>query len=343
MGTFVIKNVSPGLPVYVASAGAWVDFGANTKKWDVNDLPIGTTASITHTWNSPRIYLDGEATAYRWNEIPYTGVLITGQSGVSGSVRWNTAVGGALSSDPGFPITIDITSELFPLLASLTVQVSTEGFINVGTVTNVGGRYIPGPLATTQPPPSPIRLMGLPLIDIDFEIINIDIVHTSGYITHSYNPDSSSFGMRIFGDYTLWSTSLTMGPDPIALGDTITINDGELQLEDVEEVRATYIDNTTGELITVVQTMVTQTPGTITFALTGIPASYIDDVVIELFLGLTVGTVYVGALQVLLTDVSGIYTISPNKRNDTLYDRNNPGETIDVAIPTPKAKLGFIE
>ena len=44
----------------------------------------------------------------------------------------------------------------------------------------------------------------------------------------------------------------------------------------------------------------------------------------------------------LLLDVSGIYTIVPGKTNDTLYDRQLGQPNIDVAIPNPRFKTGYI-
>src|SRR5690606_26204633 len=44
----------------------------------------------------------------------------------------------------------------------------------------------------------------------------------------------------------------------------------------------------------------------------------------------------------LLKDVSGIYTLVPNKRNDTLYDRQESQTEIDVKIPNPGFKTGYI-
>jgi hypothetical protein len=44
----------------------------------------------------------------------------------------------------------------------------------------------------------------------------------------------------------------------------------------------------------------------------------------------------------LLKDVSGIYTMVPGKTNDTLYDRQTGQDSVDVKIPDPTAKTGFI-
>lgn len=44
----------------------------------------------------------------------------------------------------------------------------------------------------------------------------------------------------------------------------------------------------------------------------------------------------------LLKDVSGIYTLVPGKTNDTLIDRQIGQPDVDVKIPDPKAKTGYI-
>jgi hypothetical protein len=50
----------------------------------------------------------------------------------------------------------------------------------------------------------------------------------------------------------------------------------------------------------------------------------------------------VGAGLGLLRSVSGIYTLIPGKRNDTLVDRQ-PGQTsVDIAIPNPIFKTGYL-
>lgn len=48
------------------------------------------------------------------------------------------------------------------------------------------------------------------------------------------------------------------------------------------------------------------------------------------------------AARTILYDVSGIYTIIPGKRNDTLYDRLSGQPSVDVAIPNPYFKTGYI-
>lgn len=47
-------------------------------------------------------------------------------------------------------------------------------------------------------------------------------------------------------------------------------------------------------------------------------------------------------ISVLLKDISGIYTLIPGKTDDTLYDRQTGQENVDVKIPDPLFKTGFI-
>lgn len=44
----------------------------------------------------------------------------------------------------------------------------------------------------------------------------------------------------------------------------------------------------------------------------------------------------------LLRDISGIYTLIPGKTNDTLYDRQTGVANVDVKIPNPNFKTGYI-
>lgn len=44
-----------------------------------------------------------------------------------------------------------------------------------------------------------------------------------------------------------------------------------------------------------------------------------------------------------LRDLSGIYTLTPGKTNDTLYDRQTEQISVDVKIPDPNWKTGFID
>jgi len=54
------------------------------------------------------------------------------------------------------------------------------------------------------------------------------------------------------------------------------------------------------------------------------------------------GSVSLGILQIMNANGSGIYRITKDKRSDSRYDRNQPGEITEVKIPNPIAKTGYI-
>ncbi len=55
------------------------------------------------------------------------------------------------------------------------------------------------------------------------------------------------------------------------------------------------------------------------------------------------GLILSGAPSMLLIkDMSGIYTLVPGKTNDTVYDRQTGQTSVDLAIPAPTAKTGFV-
>lgn len=44
----------------------------------------------------------------------------------------------------------------------------------------------------------------------------------------------------------------------------------------------------------------------------------------------------------LLKNISGIYTLIPGQRHDTLYDRASGIPSVDVEIPDPTYKTGYV-
>jgi len=72
-------------------------------------------------------------------------------------------------------------------------------------------------------------------------------------------------------------------------------------------------------------------------AITHIPITMVVQIVSTEF----TGSVLLGTFEIMIADASGIYNITPNKTNDTLYSQNSL--TIEeVKIPTPFIKTGFI-
>lgn len=66
-----------------------------------------------------------------------------------------------------------------------------------------------------------------------------------------------------------------------------------------------------------------------------------------MLVGTSISSFFVGKFplqnyNITLVDGSGLYRLTPDKRNDTYYDRSvSPVETIDLKIPDPRAKTGF--
>lgn len=54
------------------------------------------------------------------------------------------------------------------------------------------------------------------------------------------------------------------------------------------------------------------------------------------------GSIALAAYTILVTNGSGIYVLSLGKTNDTLYSSERDGTTVDVKIPDPFAKTGFV-
>lgn len=52
-------------------------------------------------------------------------------------------------------------------------------------------------------------------------------------------------------------------------------------------------------------------------------------------------SIMLGELEILIANASGIYVLQPGKRTDTLYSRFD-GSTVEVRIPEPSAKTGFV-
>lgn len=154
---------------------------------------------------------------------------------------------------------------------------------------------------------------------------------TTGVGSGTYTVDAngtlvvSGFVMRVF-----WNPGYTVTdiiPDPAPSGPTpITIEGTDLDtLTDLSVV----VDGVTFPITPTIQT-------TTTIVFTVDPGVHVGTAVIFS------GSVELGSYTIYLASGSGIYRIVPNKRNDTLYERSTPGNTVDVAIPEPFGETGFI-
>ena len=155
----------------------------------------------------------------------------------------------------------------------------------------------------------------------------------------------------VTGTYILWSTQLTSSPANATTGNIITINDGAGLLNDVVSFAmvssaGTVIVPTISGTRTANQVKLIVPAGLGSFGtriyIHGLLTSGV--VILGSFtLGIG-GITLTGAAEILLLeDVSGIYTLTPDKTDDTVYNRiPATAETIDVKIPDPFAKTAFI-
>lgn len=145
---------------------------------------------------------------------------------------------------------------------------------------------------------------------------------------------------RLFidGQFELVSWTFPLDPGPYSVGENVDITAAD-NLDDLSEIYLTF-DGT--EVI--VNTFVVQTATLLTFTLPIGLGNFTGTVNVS-GKGNGVqfsGFVMLGTLEILLANASGIYTLVKNKTNDTIYDRSTPGATIDVKIPNPFIKTGFI-
>lgn len=147
------------------------------------------------------------------------------------------------------------------------------------------------------------------------------------------------------GEYMLWSISLAISPSTViarlAPETIFTLTDGDGKLEQLEELNAYTRDEDGVIQGPTLLTILTQTPGQITFQMPEIDSEQI------MIYGTGNGAEFTGQVQLgIITQVSGtgIYRLVTDKRNDTYYDRSvNPATTIDTAIPEPFGRTGFVK
>lgn len=128
------------------------------------------------------------------------------------------------------------------------------------------------------------------------------------------------------GNYAIASTKTTMDPPSgdVSPGDIVTIEGPNLPA-------AISFVNAQGIVIPI--TVLIQDSGSLKFI---IPVGTYG------YHTIFSGSVPLGTLNILQINASGIYTLVPGKTNDTLYDNDSAPETMDVMIPSPFIKTGFV-
>lgn len=148
-------------------------------------------------------------------------------------------------------------------------------------------------------------------------------------------------GFIVSGDYSLFQFAYNMPQDgeDAAVGETITIT-SNFSSDPLNSMDLTHVtlSMACGLIVPVIQTtdlftfLVPEScdaAGLQTLTATGDGTQFS-------------GSVPLGTLTILLTNASGIYTLVPGKRQDTYYSSHRDGSTINIKIPNPTGRTGFI-
>lgn len=166
-------------------------------------------------------------------------------------------------------------------------------------------------------------------------------------IDFSINFTSIPDVIDVTGNYTIAMLSWTIdNPNPVNPGDTLSVSSDGVNpdLLDVTGVTITYTDADGNPVEIDIPTTDFLVWTSVLFSFV-LPEELNDVVETEITISGTIfsGSEPIGTIFILLEDGSGIYRIVTNKTNDTLYT-NAPvnDDTVDVKIPNPFIKTGFI-
>lgn len=187
---------------------------------------------------------------------------------------------------------------------------------------------------------------GSPTLLVD--IVNLGaFISGIGSVSLSYNLQWTSWQYTVTWDES-FQWELLKPDDPIQEGSSVEvisdpINPEALDFEQILTLNMEFLDENgdpqsipitdwtlqdINDFIFVIPDFGVFTPGTVQFVITSTQFS---------------GSVTLGRLiTIYFLSATGIYTLVPGKANDTLYVEDNPGDTIDVKIPNPFFKTGYI-
>lgn len=129
-------------------------------------------------------------------------------------------------------------------------------------------------------------------------------------------------------------------PGPVKIGDNVTIS-GDSGLSNITEITIQF---GASSVTILAAAFVSQTDTEVVFTIPAGLGSFIGSADFYVTVDAPpdfVGTVLLGALEIIVANASGIYTITPGKTSDTVYIGTGD-DTVDVAIPTPFWKTGLL-
>lgn len=276
---------------------------------DDEGVVIGSI-SLGFDQNTPIFSLDG-GPAISFNSLP-SGFKVLGAS-----ASWTFfSAGGTITDFIGF--------QLFNLFSRVQQ--------NFPSIAGFTGLSIPA-------------MSALDFIDLEFKLdFSID---TTGFVSFVTCCDFTSFSLT--GTYSIESFQYTLKTPVIAptTGDVITItsdpkNPLHLKLDDITTINIILPDLTVVPVTAIVTSTLSE------FFLQFILPDIITSPIITIQV-VGNGTQFSGSIDlgqlitIFFLNGTGIYKLVPGKTNDTLYVQDlDPVQTIDVKIPTPFAKTGFL-
>lgn len=154
------------------------------------------------------------------------------------------------------------------------------------------------------------------------------------------------YDFRVEGTYELqgFIFTLQVPNEPVNTGDEITVTSGTLDLDQVTDIDIEYTDENGDPQIIPVTVIRKQNSNTLIFIMPDLNSIGAPPGIIIITIHSTQfsGSVTLGKLiTIYFLNAPGIYTLVAGKSNDTLYDIENGG-TVDVKIPNPFGKVGFV-
>jgi len=152
--------------------------------------------------------------------------------------------------------------------------------------------------------------------------------------------------LDIEGTYDIISYTWTLeNPGPVVPSTTpITVTSGTLDLSDLD-IFIQYIDPGTGDVITTPAIQILTQEEHLLIFIVDFPIDVFEIKILAVGNNGTQfsGSVILGTLTTIyFTDASGIYKLVVSQKFDTLYIQDDPPNTIDVKIPDPFIKTGFL-
>lgn len=278
---------------------------------DTGAVEVGFTNTIRCSSAGACIYLDGALTPVAFNDLP-----------------------------PGFTVISAVVRARANLGASGQPDASYNGEFYLQRVNAVDGPIYTNPY-TVSPVPSMLDLVN------DGFGLKVKIIACPNLGDHSEVVNINE--LRVEGVYAASSFTWTLvNNSPVQAGSTITVisdpDEDPLLLDELDDITIDFLDENSVQRSIIIPSFITATPNFLSFILT--LGGYFPQIITITAVGNGTqfsGSVALGKLSTIyFLNAPGIYRIITNKTSDTLYDVNDPGTTVEVKIPEPHAKLGFV-